>query len=124
MKKVSKFIAAESRFLKVLNEQAEEEGLPPDAAMPPPEGSEAAEQAEAQPNPEPQPAAPAAPAAQALSPEGEVTLIRLLKQAFIAKPSDADAMSVENLGDVTSQNAKAQLKQISAMLSNYVDVKI
>lgn len=118
----SKFITLATNFEKLLLKEEAEQQLPPDAAMPPPDDME---DENAPPVPqESAPTQPAQPAAQALSPEGEVTLVRLLKQAFVARPKDDDALRIENLGDVTSANAKEQLKAISEMLSTYTEIKV
>ena len=131
--KKSNFDKLYSSYEKVLVREANDEDVAsdglsdPDAALPPPVGTEAAQAAQdaantpAEPEPtqdEPQTQEPAQET-PSLSSEGEVTLIRLLKQAFIAKPDDIDAISIENMGEVTTANAKKQLDTISSLLTKY-----
>lgn len=128
--KKSNFDKLYSSYEKVLVREANDEDVAsdglsdPDAALPPPVGTEAAQDAANTPaepeqtQDEPQPQEPAQET-PSLSSEGEVTLIRLLKQAFIAKPDDIDAISIENMGEVTTANAKKQLDTISSLLTKY-----
>lgn len=144
MKKISIFTRHADRFETLLTEQEKElddtlaatpgedddtdvGALPPNAALPPPVDSAAAATAQneiAADAPAPDAVAPAddvaaAPEGEAMTSQGEVTLIRLMKQAFIAKPDELDAVTIENLEEVTPANAKKQLETISNMLIRY-----
>jgi hypothetical protein len=91
----------------------EAEPAPQDAAMPPQN-----QQPEAQPDvPAPATEQPAA----ALSPEGEVMLVRLLVKAFVINPDAEDAEIVSNLADVNEKNAKTVLATITKMIRKYSD---
>lgn len=136
MKKQSIFSRHASRFELLLEEQEKQLDseiaqpdeddtggqLPPNAALPPPVGTDAATDAQNQSAADtstPDSDVAPAPTGEALTSEGEITLIRLMKQAFIAKPDDMDAVTIEGLGEVTSDNAKQQLDAVSNLLLKY-----
>tara|TARA_R110000868_G_scaffold129906_1_gene339198 strand:+ start:300 stop:662 length:363 start_codon:yes stop_codon:yes gene_type:complete len=85
------------------------------------------------PAPEPPANAGAAPTIDNQQPEakldtdGFVTLVRLLKDAFVVKPSTEDADSIIDIGEINAVNAYDKFKKILDLIKKYnpdVDVNI
>lgn len=58
----------------------------------------------------------------ALTPQGEVMLIRLIAKALTIKPSPEDLIEVVGLKDINETNAKQTLTKLISIIRGYADV--
>ena len=62
-----------------------------------------------------------------LDTSGFVTMVRLLKDAFVVRPEEEDAGSIMDIGEINGTNAYKKFKQILSLIKKYnpeIDVDI
>ena len=97
-------------YRKYITEQ-DEPGTPPPAPEPP--AAPDTQAAPAEPtidNQEPE---------QKLDTDGFVTLVRLLKDAFVVKPATEDADAIIDIGEINASNVYDKFKKILTLIKKY-----
>jgi len=111
-----KFLNLIEQRLKTLSEQ-----VPGEVAAPVPMDPAAA--VAPAPVPAPVPASAPAPTPEetqkALTPEGEVFLVRLLKKALFMNPGDIDEKALSELPEINEKNAAEVLNNIVGIMRKY-----
>jgi len=108
----------QSRFRKIYNSYIVEQDAPA-APVAEPEASALPEPTEAVPDianqqPEPEPEADAQ-----LDTSGFVTLVRLLKDAFVIRPDDEDADKIIGVGEINGDNVYDKFAEILVLIKKY-----
>ena len=107
----------ESRFHKIYNSYIVEQGEPaaPVEADPDPNASALPVPAEAAPNIADQ----QLDAEEQLDTSGFVTLVRLLKDAFVIKPDEDDADKILGIGEINGNNVYEKFTEVLSLIKKY-----
>jgi len=96
-------------YKQYITEQDEVPAAPAPEAPPAPEAS-AAPEAPTIDNQQPE---------QKLDTDGFVTLVRLLKDAFVVRPSNEDADNIIDIGEINASNVYEKFKNILTLIKKY-----